>query len=332
MTDTDRSNRLKLISAFAAVYLIWGSTYLAIRFAIETLPGFTMAGVRFLLAGTVLVVWARLRGAAWPTAREWRSALIIGGFLLLGGNGLVVWAEHHIPSGWAALLVGTEPLWVMLIMLAMPGGKRPTPRTVFAILVGFAGVVVLTAPGASQAGEIHLGAALAVLLGAASWAFGSLYARRAELPASPRMATAAQMLTGGALLAITGAGLGEWQTIDPSVISMRSMLAFAYLVIFGSLAAFSAYSWLIRNVEPTLAATYAYVNPVVAIFLGWLLASEPLGTRTWIAMTMIVGAVVLLSLRRRRGRGRLPAQRSAPEAAVGAVSMLAEPVLERCRG
>jgi drug/metabolite transporter (DMT)-like permease len=295
---------------FAAVYLIWGSTYLAIRFAIETLPGLTMAGIRFLIAGGLLYAWARWRGAQAPTREQWRNAAIIGGLLLLGGNGLVVWAEHYVPSSWAALLVGTEPLWVVILLLLGPGSKRPPARTIVAITIGFAGVVVLTAPGSagSDTGmKLFLPALLALPMAALSWAGGSLYARNANLPRSAPLATSTQMLTGGALLLLTGGTLGEWHGIDPSTFSSTSLLAFAYLVVFGSLIAFSAYAWLVRNIDPTLAATYAYVNPVVAVALGWWLADEPVSLRTLFAATLIVGAVVLLSMGKKRPRARVTA-------------------------
>lgn len=305
MTESTKPSLLVLVLAFGIVYLIWGSTYLAIRYAIETLPGLTMAGARFLLAGGLLYAWARWRGATSPTLEQWRNAAIIGGLLLLGGNGLVVWAEHYVHSGWAALLVGTEPLWVVILLLLAPGSKRPDARTILAIGIGFAGVVVLTVPGGSSDGTpLYLPAVLALPMAALSWAAGSLYARKANLPRSAPLATATQMLAGGVLLLLTGAGVGEWRDIDPSTFSNASMIAFAYLVVFGSLIAFSAYAWLVRNVDPTLAATYAYVNPVVAVALGWWLADEPVGLRTVFAAILIVSAVILLSVRKQKRPGR----------------------------
>lgn len=332
MTDSERGFRFKMIGSFAIVYVVWGSTYVAIRFAIETLPGFTMAGARFMIAGLVLYAWARLRGAAHPNRRQWLNAAIIGGLLFLGGNGLVVWAEHHIPSGWAALLVGTEPLWITMMLFAVPGaGARPSLRTITSIVIGFVGVAVLTAPGLGgglgSGGEVHLGAALVVLIAAAAWAAGSLIARQADLPDSSRMATAAQMLAGGTLLSMVGFGLGEWQGFDIESVSLHSLLAFVYLITFGSLVAFSAYIWLVRNVEPTLVATYAYVNPVVAVLLGWLLADEPVGGRTLVAMTLIVLAVVLLSLR--RGTRRSDTRPKPPSQEPAAAASLGSPALDR---
>ncbi|RMH18701.1 MAG: hypothetical protein D6696_12505 [Acidobacteria bacterium] len=299
---------LRQALAFAAVYLIWGSTYLAIRFAIETLPPLAMAGVRFLLAGLLLYGVARLRGAPPPSAVHWRSAAIVGGLLLLGGNGAVVIAQQWVPSGLAALLVATEPLWVALLLLAWPGGEvRPTLRTFATLLLGFAGAALLIAPSKVLAGEpVFLPGALLVLAASLSWAGGSLYARNAPVPEQPGMATALQMLAGGALLLACGVLRGELTGFDPASVSRTSAVAWLYLVVFGSLIAFSAYSWLLRTTEPTLVATYAYVNPVVAVILGWLLAGEPFGPRTVVAAALILGAVIALSsdsaARRRRAR------------------------------
>lgn len=296
MSDATASFRLRQILAFAAVYVIWGSTYLAIRFAIETLPVFSMAGVRFLLAGGILFAWARLRGEPMPALRQWRAAAIMGALLLLGGNGAVVWAEQKLSSGLAALLVGTEPLWVAIMFWLMPGGRRPTLRVTAGLLVGFGGAALLALTAENVGGGApHLPSILALFLGCLSWAWGSLYGRNADLPSSPLLATGMQMLAGGSLLLGAGALNGEWRSFDPAAVSAVSLGAFAYLVIFGAIVAFSAYTWLIRNTEPTLVATYAYVNPVVAVFLGWLLGSEPLGSMTFVAMGLILGAVLLVS-------------------------------------
>lgn len=295
MSDAIASFRLRQVLAFAAVYVIWGSTYLAIRFAIETLPVFTMAGVRFLLAGGILFAWASWRGERLPPLRQWRAAAIMGGLLLLGGNGAVVWAEQKLSSGLAALLVGTEPLWVAMIFWMLPSGRRPTLRVATGLLVGFGGAALLALTAENVGGGApHLPSILVLLIGCLSWASGSLYGRTADLPSSPLLATGMQMLAGGSLLLGTGALAGEWSKIEPATFSTTSLLAFAYLVVFGAIIAFSAYTWLVRNTEPTLVATYAYVNPVVAVFLGWLWGGEPLGSMTFIAMALILGAVILV--------------------------------------
>lgn len=301
--------RWKVVVAFAAVYVVWGSTYLAIRFAIDTLPPFLMAGVRFLIAGAVLFGFARLRGAPWPSWAQWRSAALIGGMLLLGGNGGVVWAERTVPSGIAALLVASEPLWIVLLDWLPPRPARPTGRVLLGLGVGFAGVALLIAPWSSSNGEAGAAAvdpvgAIVIVLAAASWAAGSLYSRRAELPASPLASTGSQMLTGGVLLTLTGLGAGEAARFDPAAVSLGSVAALVYLIVFGSLVAFTAYAWLMRHVAAPKVATYAYVNPVIAVVLGWLLAGEPIGPRTLVAAAVIVGAVALLTVVRRGGAAR----------------------------
>jgi drug/metabolite transporter (DMT)-like permease len=292
--------RWKLVAAFAAVYIVWGSTYLAIRFAIETLPPFLMAGVRFLVAGSVLYGWARLRGAPRPRLLEWRSALVVGGMLLLGGNGGVVWAQKTVPSGVAALLVASEPLWIVLLDWLPPRPVRPSGRVLLGLGVGFAGVALLVAPWEGS-GAVDPVGSLVIVLAAASWAAGSLYSRRAPLPGSPLAATGMQMLAGGALLTATGLGAGEAAHFDPAAVSAASVAGFAYLVVFGSLVAFTAYVWLLRHAPASKVATYAYVNPVIAVVLGWALAGEQIGVRTVVGAAVIVGAVALLSAVRRGG-------------------------------
>lgn len=307
MSD-DPSVRMRQILAFTAVYIVWGSTYLAIRFAIETLPGFLMAGWRFLMAGSILYLWARWRGAPRPELRYWKPAFIVGGLLLLGGNGSVVWAEQFIPSGLAALLVGTEPLWIAILLWMWPGGERPKRLVVVGLILGFCGTAFLAAPEKGvEGGPVFYLAIGAMFFACLTWAGGSLYARRADMVSSPAMATAMQMLAGGALLMLTSVLLGEPQSFDVRAVSTSSWLALAYLTVFGSLVAFSAYSWLLRNTAPTLVSTYAYVNPVVAVFLGWLLVDEPVGWRTLFAAILIVCSVILVSLAERRPKRR-PAQ------------------------
>lgn len=298
----------RIVLAFAAVYVIWGSTYLAIRFAIETIPPFTMAGVRFVTAGALLFAWARARGVALPTRRQLRDGAVVGTFLLLGGNGAVVWAQQWVPSGLAALLVATVPLWMVVLDWVWGGARRPGPGVAFGLVWGLAGVALLTGGlGADTFEPGTLLGGLVVLVGSLSWAVGSIYARTAKVPAAPRMATAVQMLAGGALLLIAGAAGGEWGGFDPGAVSLRSGLALAYLVVFGALVAYSAYIWLLGVSTAARVSTYAYVNPVVALFLGWALADEPLTPRTLAAAAVILSAVVVLNRlgRRRGGAGRL---------------------------
>lgn len=281
-------NRLTVILAFAAIYLIWGSTYLAILYAVESLPPFLMAGLRFLAAGAAMFLWARFRGVPAPSAANWRSAVVVGGLLLLGGNGGVVWAEQTIPSWLAAVMVSTVPLW-----LALLDRKEATPLGPVAL--GFLGIVLLVAPAAlGSSDEIHLLGALVVLASAGSWALGSLYSRTAPLPASPILATGMQMLGGGALLTIVGLSLGEHVHLATVTPTPRSLWALAYLSVFGSIVAFTAYVWLMRHVPTRQVATYAYVNPVVALLLGWAFAGETLTVLNLVAVAVILAAVVLL--------------------------------------
>lgn len=290
--------RWQVIAAFAAVYLIWGSTYLGIRFAIETIPPYLMAGTRFLIAGALLYGWMRLRGVPHPNRLHWRSALIIGGLLLLGGNGSVTWAEQRVPSGLASLLIATVPLWISLLDWLRPGGTRPAGRVMIGLVMGFIGMVVLVGP-TDLAGGSHIDpiGALALIGAALSWSVGSLYSRsrHAQQPDSPLMGTAIEMLAGGGLLMVVALVRGEWGQFDPSAVSLRSGLALGYLILFGAIVGFSCYIWLLKVTTPARASTYAYVNPIVAVFLGWALASEPLSLRTLIAAPMIILAVVLIT-------------------------------------
>ena len=284
----------KVIAAFAAVYLIWGSTYLGIRFAIETIPPHLMAGARFLLAGAVLYAWLRWRGAPKPTVRNWRASAIVGGFLLLGGNGAVVWAETRVPSGLTALLVAMVPIWMLVLeMHPQLGGRRPRAAVVAGIVLGLAGLVVLVAPG-KLAGRVDLLGAGVLVLGCLSWAFGSLHSRVAELPKSGFLAAAMEMLCGGALLLLFGLATGQAGQLSVAAMSTRSLVALAYLVVFGSLVGFTAYIWLLGATTPARVSTYAYVNPVVAVLLGWSLANEPMTLRTMLAAAVIIGAVVVI--------------------------------------
>lgn len=303
------SSRARVIAGFAAVYVLWGSTYLAMSWAIETIPPFYMAALRFLIAGAVLYAWARARGDAPPTRTHWRSAAVVGALLLVTGNGLVVWAEQRVPSGLASLLVATMPLWMVLLDWMRPAGRRPTPATIAGIALGLAGLGVLVGPGTmlGHGGIDPLGAGVLVAA-SLSWAAGSLYSRRAPLPRSPFLGTAMEMLAGGAMLVVVAIAVGERAPVDPRAISLRSAASLGYLVVFGSLVGFTTYLWLLRVASPARVSTYAFVNPVVAVFLGWALASEPITPRTMVAAAVIVGAVALITT----GQGRRPARREGP--------------------
>jgi drug/metabolite transporter (DMT)-like permease len=292
-------SNLAIWGAMLAVYVVWGSTYLAIRFAVETMPPFLMAGVRFLIPGALLYIWQRRTGAPPPTRIEWRSAAIVGGFLLVGGNGMVVWAEQRVVSGVAALLVGSAPLWMVLLDMLRPGGRRPGTLAALGVLVGFAGITLLVGPeqlfGASQGVDL-LGAG-ALTLAAFFWAVGSLFSRGAQLPDSPLLGTGMEMLAGSLGLFVVGTLTGDWARLDLAQITARSVWSLLYLIVFGSLVGFAAYTWLLRVAPTTLVSTYAYVNPVVAIFMGNWLAGEPLTARILLATTIIVGSVALITLK-----------------------------------
>ncbi|MGH7481703.1 MAG: drug/metabolite exporter YedA [Longimicrobiales bacterium] len=299
------ATRLEVVAAFAAVYLIWGSTYLAIRFAIETMPPFLMAGARFLTAGAILYAARRAVGAPKPDARQWAAAAVIGGLLLFGGNGGVVWAEQLVPSGIAALIVAIVPLWMVVLDWARRGGARPSGRVLIGVAIGLAGVALLVGPDAfnsgDAAGAIHPVGAIVLVLASLSWAVGSLYSRGAPVPeGAPLLATAMQMLCGGALLILAGIVTGEPGAVDVAGISAKSALALLYLIVFGSLIGYTAYVWLLRVQPAARVATYAYVNPVVAVFLGWAFADEPISARIVVAAAIIIGSVALITVSRRR--------------------------------
>jgi len=292
---------IRLVLAFAAVYVIWGSTYLAIRYAIETLPPFVMAGTRFLTAGSILFVWAFRHGAGRPTLAQWKTAAITGGLLLLGGNGALVWAEQKVPSGLAALLVATEPLWIVLLDWLRPGGIWPGGHTTLGLVLGFLGTLLLVGPTQIIGGTpIDPAGAALLVMGSLSWAAGSLYSIRARISSSPLMGSSMQMLAGGAFLLIAASLTGEWSHLSFSAASSRSLTSLVYLIIFGSLVGFTSYTWLLRVTTPSQASTYAYVNPLVAVFLGWFLANEPVTLRTLIAAGVIISAVAIITTARTR--------------------------------
>ncbi|MDQ6894499.1 MAG: EamA family transporter [Acidobacteriota bacterium] len=287
-------SRGQLVAGFAAVYLIWGSTYLAIRFAVESFPPFVMAGTRHLTAGLLLFAWLRATGVRLPERRHWKSAAIVGGLLLLGGNGLVSWAELRVPSGLASLFVASVPIWMALLQ-GIQRRRRPRAALVAGLLLGLGGLVLLVLPGRFGGGE-HvdpIGAA-ALLLAALSWVVGSLYSRKAVLPKSTLLAISMEMIAGGLLLWIFGLALGEGGRLHADQISTRAVVSLAYLVLFGSLVGFSAYIWLLKVSTPARVTTYAYVNPVVAVLLGWAFAGEALTLRIGLATAAIVGAVALI--------------------------------------
>lgn len=299
----NRPPTAKIAAAFAAVYLVWGSTYLAILFAIETLPPFMMAGVRFLVAGAILFGVSAARWKQPPNRPQWRAAVIIGALLLLGGNGAVVWAEQTVPSGVAALMIAITPAWMVLLDWLWQRSVRPGRRTVLGLVLGFGGIALLMGPAAiAGAGAVPLLGAVVLMAGSLSWSIGSLYSRRAPTAPDPLLGTGMQMLAGGALLLLLGLLTGEAGRFDAGDVSLRSLLALVYLIVFGSIVAYTAYVWLLRVVSAARVATYAYVNPLVAVLLGWALAGEALTLRMGLAAVVIVLGVALITLDGGRNR------------------------------
>ena len=289
-----------IVVALLVVYLVWGSTYLGIAVVIETMPPLLTAGVRYAVAGVIMltgfVALARLRPGSWqlerPTAAQWRSAVVIGLLLLLGGNGGVVLGELYIPSGMAAVLVAMEPMWLAAIEAVLTR-RRPSALVIGGIIAGIVGVAVLLIPVEGLDRFDPLGVALVICAGL-TWAAGSIYVRHAALPRSGVLGTGMEMLAGGAALLVAGVLLGEVGRTYVSSFSAESIAALAYLVVFGSIVAFTAYTWLLANVSVSVVATYAYVNPIVAVALGALILSEPITPRTIVAALIIIGAVVAM--------------------------------------
>jgi drug/metabolite transporter (DMT)-like permease len=294
------------------LYLVWGSTYLGISIAVETIPPFVMASVRFLLAGLILLTWSVAReGRAFvpPTRREWRDSAIVGTLLLGGGMGMVAFGEQTIPSGIAALLIATMPLWVAVFGRLFLGERLPR-LAVAGIVIGFVGVAILVGPSAlGGSGALDPLGLVACLLSPIAWASGSLFAsHRAVLPRRPLVATGVQMVLGGLVLAVMGAVTGEFAILDPGAISPESIVALLYLLVMGSLVAFTVYGWMLRVAPLPLVATYAYVNPVIAVILGAIILDEAIDART-----IVAGAVIVLSVAAIvTARGRMQAPRGAP--------------------
>jgi len=289
--------RTRVIIAFAALYLIWGSTFLGIRFAIETIPPFLMAGVRFVLAGIIMYAIAWSQGIGKSSWANWRTSLIIGACLLLAGNGGVTISEKYIDSGLAAVIVAIVPIYIVLLGWATGMAPKPTPIVWLALVGGFVGVGVLFGPAlrfSSNDGR-HPAIGISILLVSSFiWSVGSLYSRVAKHTASPFLTAAQQMLCGGMLLLFTGIATGELRHLHPNSISMLSVASFIYLVIIGAVVGYTAYIWLLRHCEPAKVATYAYVNPIVAVLLGALFAGETVTVRTVIAACLIIGSVALV--------------------------------------
>lgn len=288
-----------MLVAYLVVSVIWGSTYLAIRIGVQELPPALFAGLRFVVAGSVLLLVARLLGHRLPArGRDWRTNAVVGLLLLFCGNGLVVWAEQYTPSGIAAIFVVTVTLWLALFDAVIPGSPaRPTLRQVAGLLVGFGGTMLLVGEDLGALRDADWRGPVALTTGAALWALGSVYSTRRPTQSGPYVNSALQMLAGGIALVIVGTAAGEWSAMH---LSPRGIGALAYLIVFGSLVAYSSYVYLLRHLPPTVLGTHSYVNTVVAVFLGWLVLAEPLTTRTLVAMAIVLGAVVWVRGRREK--------------------------------
>lgn len=294
------SHRLRVILSFLAIYVIWGSTYLAIRWAVESIPPLYTAGFRHLVAGSVLLGWALAKGAR-PTWAQIRASVVIGFFFFLLGHGILHWAERIVPSGLASLLIAVEPIIVFLLASAASRTFRLNGLLVAGILLGLVGVGVLVGGTAVDASKGSTLAALAVLASALFWSVGIIYSRRSHLSGSPLLLSALSLLAGSVMLIVTGTLAGEAKGFSIAQVTTRSWLAWGYLVVFGSIIAFTAYNWLLEHYSPTLVATHTYVNPIVAVLLGWLYGGEPLTTRVLLATILVIAAVGLVD----RGTNRL---------------------------
>ena len=300
MHPNPSTSTVKLVAAFAAIYVVWGSTYLAIRYAVEGLPPLLMMGVRHVVAGGVLYAWLRLRGEAAPVRREWLPAAIAGAILFLGGHGLLAWSEQRVSSGLAALLVASEPL-VMVLLAWKSGQERLSSRIVIGLLLGMGGIAVLCQTGVEQGTALGVAA---VLIAAILWSVGAIYSRGIRTNTSAGLFAAMQMITGGVLLLLVSAGSGERVAI--SSLSAKSVLSLAYLIVFGSVLAFTAYTWLMRVTTAARVSTHCYVNPIIAVLLGWAIGGEQITTRMLVGSIIVVLSVVLVVR-----RGTEPAPRAA---------------------
>ena len=286
----ERAHAIKLVLAFVAIYIIWGSTYLAIRYAVETIPPLVTAAVRHSIAGSIMFAWAWMRGFR-PTRQQWIAGVIVGALFFLVGHGTLHWAEQYVGSGLAALLIATEPMFIVLLAWMM-GQQKINLSSMLGLIVGVSGVAILT--GAEVTKGSSLLGLLAVLLGSLSWAAGVVISSKVKLPSDALGRTALPTLCGAAMLLIAAALTGEFHATHWASISLRSLLGLAYLITFGSLVAFTSYTWLLQQCPPALVATHTYANPVVAVLLGWLIASEPLTLRLVLASVAILGAIVLI--------------------------------------
>jgi drug/metabolite transporter (DMT)-like permease len=298
--EASRSHRIRVIFCFLAIYVIWGSTYLAIRYAVETIPPLYTAGIRHLCAGSILMVWALAKGLK-PTWAQIRASVVIGFFFFLVGHGSLHWAERVVPSGFASLLIAIEPIFVFLLSSAAERRWRINGMLLTGILLGLVGVALLVRDSAQAPEHRMTLGSIMILVGALSWSVGIIYSRRSHLSGNPLLLSALSLLAGAVMLLGTGTLAGEAKGFSLSQVSTKSWLGLAYLILFGSVIAFTAYNWLLEHYSPTLVATHTYVNPIVAVLLGWAFAGEALTVRVAVAAALVVLAVVLVD----RGTARL---------------------------
>lgn len=295
---SQQQGKIKILVAFIAVYFVWGTTYLAIKYAIETIPPFLMMGMRSLIAGTVLYTWGRLRGDANVARKELPSLILIGFLFFLIGHGLLAWAQQTVPSGIAALLISSEPIIIALFEPLFTREGRVGKRTVLGMLIGVSGIAVLVMPQGFDFKNANLLGSFGILVAACSWASGAIYARVGKLPRSPLITGGLQLLFGGVLLILVSSMLGEWSAFTFSQVVIRSWLGLAYLVLFGSIITFSAYTWLLTITSATRISTHTFINPVVAVIVGWAFGGEAL-TREMLAATVLIVISVYLVLFRK---------------------------------
>jgi len=286
----------KILLAFSIIYFVWGSTFLAIRVGVREVPPFLYAGIRFLLAGIVLYIWMRAKDTPSPTRREWVSASAVAVLIFVGDYGLVFWAEQRVPSGIAAVMMATIPVFMALSEIVFLGTQRFTFRLACALLVGTGGVAVLVSRSLSLSEPpINTAGAIALVIASISWSLAAVLMRKLPLPAVKPMSSAAQMLSGGVLLILTSSALGEFRGFHPQTVSRGAWMALAYLIVAGSIVAFTAYVWLLHYESPTKVGTYAYVNPVVAVAVGYFLGGESVGPRTLLGTLLVLVSVIVIT-------------------------------------
>jgi drug/metabolite transporter (DMT)-like permease len=299
----------KTLLAFAIIYFVWGSTFLAVRIGVREVPPFLLAAMRFLVAGLALYVWMIVRGEPSPSRRQWRSAFLLALLIFVGDYGLLFWAEQRVPSGIAAVMMATIPVFMALSEIIILRTQKLTVRLALALLIGIGGVALLMSRSLNLGGTpIDRAGAVALIIGSVNWSVASVLTRKLPLPASKVMSSGTQMFAGGILLALTAAALGEFQNFHPSTVSRGAWLSLLYLIVAGSIIAFTAYVWLIHHESPTKVGTYAYVNPVVAVLIGYFLAGEGLGLRTIMGtLSVLISVLVITTTRVKKPIVTLPA-------------------------